>query len=373
MAILLVMAHHFEMYGGTADATVWPDEVVFKLSRLGWTGVDLFFVLSGFLITRILYHTKNSGRYFRTFYARRVLRIFPLYYGFLFLLLVGVPVIVEVGPAFRSLLDEQLWYWTYLVNLKIGIEGGPEYIAIGHFWTLAIEEQFYLMWPVIVFLLGRRGIMFVCAACVVESIVFRVAMIWGGYSAAYVMTPARLDALTTGAFLAIAFSSPRACEIVKRYTRPSLVILPLLLVGLSGWGRHLDSWDLPIATVGLTLIALFFGATLSLAVTSPPYALVPRLLANRFLRFFGRYSYALYVFHHLVAIYLPRWGFAVRDVPTFMGSQIPGFVLFSIVATAISLVAALSSWYLIESRFLALKRYFPYDPARRTLRATPAE
>src|SRR6185369_11811956 len=120
----------------------------------GWIGVDLFFVLSGFLITGILYDAKARKDYFRNFYARRFLRILPLYYGILALYILVFPRISIVPQRqYQSLVEHQLWFWTHLSNVSIAIEGyGNQQRGWTHFWSLAVEEQFYLVWPAVVFL-----------------------------------------------------------------------------------------------------------------------------------------------------------------------------------------------------------------------------
>ena len=122
VAILLVLICHSVLYGGI-DARTFFDHAFVRLALSGWVGVDLFFVLSGFLITGILCDTQGGAHYFRNFYARRVLRIFPLYYGFLALLFLGIPVLVEAGLPFRVPSQEGIWYWTYLVNVRIAFAG----------------------------------------------------------------------------------------------------------------------------------------------------------------------------------------------------------------------------------------------------------
>ncbi len=109
LAILLVVTYHTVLYGGIKPA-VLVDRLFYRLSTVGWSGVDLFFVLSGFLITGILYDAKGGERFFRNFYARRILRIFPLYYGFLFLFFVVLPSLTWVSPQFRALQQNQIWY-----------------------------------------------------------------------------------------------------------------------------------------------------------------------------------------------------------------------------------------------------------------------
>ncbi|HEV2844590.1 MAG TPA: acyltransferase, partial [Thermoanaerobaculia bacterium] len=206
LAILLVLLLHFTVYGGP-PATEGIDKLFYRAAQAGWIGVDLFFVLSGFLITGILYDAKGGENYFRSFYARRVLRIFPLYYGALavFLLLV---------PALRP---GSFWHWTYLSNVQIAREGWPDSGALGHFWSLAVEEQFYLFWPVAVLLLARRSLMAACWVCLAGSLLLRVGLhLADQETAAFVLTPARLDSLAAGALLALAARGPEGLAPVAR-------------------------------------------------------------------------------------------------------------------------------------------------------------
>src|SRR2546427_5689081 len=130
-------------------------------------GVDLFFVLSGFLITGILLDTKGSRHYLRQFHARRVLRIFPLYYAALALFLILLPMLLPGDRVLRDLTADSVWYWTYLYNVKVAAAGFTSSSALGHFWSLAVEEQFYLIWPIVVLYLARRHLYGACWAAVV--------------------------------------------------------------------------------------------------------------------------------------------------------------------------------------------------------------
>ncbi|HKW15841.1 MAG TPA: acyltransferase, partial [Candidatus Krumholzibacteria bacterium] len=163
LAILAVMAFHFTLR--VPDATP-GDRLIHRVLGAGWAGVDLFFVLSGLLITTLLLDAKDAPHYFRTFYGRRALRIFPLYYGFLaayFLL------VVHRGTTGDDhyLWHEQGWWWSYLDNWWLAFvrrTEPPNYFWTGPFWSLAVEEQFYLVWPALVLLLTRRRLTVVCAA-----------------------------------------------------------------------------------------------------------------------------------------------------------------------------------------------------------------
>ena len=189
IAILTVMLHHFTIFGMVRPNN-FIDVQFYRLASAGWCGVDLFFVLSGFLITGILLDTKSGPHFFRNFYMRRVLRIFPLYYGFLIVIFVLIPLAIQVGDKFQTLLDQQGWYWSYLINLPIAFKGWSSVIIIDHFWSLAVEEQFYLFWPLVVFFSQRRQLIFICLACFVGSFGVRLGFALAGYSlAGYVLTP----------------------------------------------------------------------------------------------------------------------------------------------------------------------------------------
>lgn len=343
IAILLVLVLHFTMYGGAAPAA-GLDLLVFRVAVAGWIGVDLFFVLSGFLITGILFDAKGEEGYFRTFYLRRLLRIAPLYYGALAVFLVFLPAIWPGHQGLAWLRGESLWYWTYLLNFRIAAEGWPDFGALGHFWSLAVEEQFYLLWPVAVFLLRRRPLMALCAACMALAVATRLALhLAGNPPAAFVLAPARLDALAAGAFLALLVRGPGGLAAAVRWAKPAALAGGTGLLGLFVWKRGLPSEDPAVSVAGQLLLALFFAAVLALAL---PESRGGRWLAAPFLVFFGRYSYGLYVIHHPLLFLKPE-GLSY--------SRLPGWLLFVAAGIAVSVALSLLSWHLWEKPFLDLK------------------
>src|SRR5207244_13039880 len=141
--IRLVLAVHFL---GNADAQSPAERLVAKLGAYGIVGVDLFFVLSGFLITGLLLDSKGAPGYFRNFYARRTLRIFPLYYAVLALLFLVLPLLVALPPPLEDARTHQVWLWTYTANFYIAAKASWWALTyVSHFWSLAIEEHFYLL------------------------------------------------------------------------------------------------------------------------------------------------------------------------------------------------------------------------------------
>jgi len=174
VAILLVLFLHFIIGQGVPAPSVLVDWWFIGIVRAGWMGVDLFFVLSGFLITGILLDTKGSRHYFRQFYTRRVLRIFPLYYGSLVLFLILLPTLFPDDQVLHDLHADAVWFWTYLYNVKVAAAGFTPSSALGHFWSLAVEEQFYLIWPIVVLCLGRRHLLGAFWAGVVGALLCRI-------------------------------------------------------------------------------------------------------------------------------------------------------------------------------------------------------
>ncbi|HEX9942040.1 MAG TPA: acyltransferase [Thermoanaerobaculia bacterium] len=360
IAILLVLVLHFTLYGGGPPAA-GIDRFVRRFALAGWIGVDLFFVLSGFLITGILYDAKGGERYFRNFYVRRLLRIAPLYYGALAVFLVLLPALWPAHQGLRWLRGEGFWYWTYLLNFRIAAKGWPEFGALGHFWLLAVEEQFYLLWPLAVFLLRRRPLMALCAAAAAGAVGVRLALhLAGNGPAAFVLAPARLDALAAGAFLALAVRGPGGPDAAARVARPAIVIGLAGLAVLFVWKGGLPSEDAAVAVAGYLLLAVLFAGILALAVAARPDSRGARWLAAPALVFFGRYSYGLYVLHHPL-LFLKPPGLSYDAVPAVLGSHLPGWLLFVTAGIGVSVVLALLSWRFWEKPFLDLKDRFPYD------------
>jgi peptidoglycan/LPS O-acetylase OafA/YrhL len=366
VAIGLVMLHHFTLYGGMRP-TVGLDRLYYAVGQSAWCGVDLFFVLSGFLITGILIDAKGGSDYFRSFYARRALRIFPLYYGTLAAVFWVAPLLSAASVSFEQEIRAQGWYWTYLVNVRTAHYGWPAFLGLGHFWSLAVEEQFYLFWPAIVLLCSRRALPWLCFGLMAGCLLLRAGLaVTDKHVAAYVLMPARMDALSAGALLAVAAREPLWWHGVRRWARRAGVAAAGCLVVLFLTDGSLDAERTTVQTIGFTLTAMVSAGLLVLAIDSDQQTLVARTLASRTLRSLGRYSYGLYVFHHLLVFVLADKLQIVQGSPRLGGSQLPGQMLFLVVATTASMVMALLSWYCWEEPFLRLKRLFPYRCAAAT-------
>lgn len=356
IAILAIIVFHVP----NAPHGRFLNSIVGHAANLGWMGVDLFFVLSGFLITGILIDTRSSEGYFRTFYARRALRILPVYVVFLCFWMWIAPLVGALpAETAQRLRDSQGWYWSFLINVMIAVRGwtaaagGPT-----HLWSLAVEEQFYLIWPVIVLLAAPRSLPWIAVGCIVLAELCRLAIvIWGADPRVnYLLLPTRMDTLAVGAFLACAVRSPQLLRGVIRWRMRITCIAILVLLLIWMYAHALDYQRSLVQLVAYPAIALLSGA-LVLAATQPS-----SFLATRTLRFFGRYSYGMYVWHWLIVVVLARKT-ALLEASVGLGWSLERYALAVSIVIAATTAVALASWYLIEQPILRLKRYAPYaDP-----------
>lgn len=362
VAILLVLFHHIVIFSGiTKEAYV--DKALRTLGNASWVGVDLFFVLSGFLITGILLDAKGSPTYFSSFYIRRILRIFPLYYGVLFLTFVLAPVAMPDEMAVQWTAG-QGWYWMYLSNVQVAMSGWQPPLYIGHFWSLAVEEQFYLLWPLVVASFDRRRLMQIALACFAAAFVLRVLVLRELTPlAGYVLMPTRMDTLAAGAMLALAIRGRSDLYLRAGVAFAVAVFGAITAAALLVWRRGLNELDPVIYLAGYSIFAVMFAALIALALSVSERSPVRRLLCVPPLLLLGQYSYGLYVFHQPIALAMQRQGWSVDVLPRLWGSQLPGLLVFGIGVLAASALCAAVSWHAWEMPFLRLKRHFPYHPS----------
>jgi peptidoglycan/LPS O-acetylase OafA/YrhL len=359
-AVLWVMLYHF-LHG--ADHHNPLLHAVFRFVHFGNWGVDLFFVLSGFLITGILYDAKNSANYFSSFYARRALRIFPLYYGVLAACFIVFPLSHSFTPEQQSLANKQVYLWSYTSNLAMVASNAPLFDAGGlkllHFWSLAIEEQFYLVWPLIVLALGRRALLKTCGALIVVAIASRLMMHHLGVkeSVASFFTLCRVDALAIGAGAALLARGEGGLRRWLPAARVLVVACGLFVAGVSLSNtdeRALGEADIPARL-------MLFAAIMVLSVAGAGAA--QTIFSASALRFLGKYSYALYVFHYMMMPLFNRYLNEYR-LARVLHSFAAGMGVRIIGCLAASIFVALLSWHLYEVHFLKLKRLFERREAR---------
>jgi peptidoglycan/LPS O-acetylase OafA/YrhL len=324
-----------------------------ELLICGWVGVDMFFALSGFLITGILLATKGALNYYSGFYARRVLRIFPIYYLTIGAMFALVPIVSGLAAIIPEP-SQRGAYWVFLENWLVFKERSWPPNALGHFWSLAIEEQFYLIWPACVAFCAPRTLRSIILISAFAMILVRV-----GYYAtnppavAFVLSGlTRFDALLLGSFGALLYATRRDWR-AFRLGYSSLALLIALVVSAIAVPETIS----PFSIVRFTLLAIFASVfILLLAETDGERTTLQRIMTYPGLRTIGRYSYGMYVYHvplHLLAglifyRYLPE---GLRLNPFF------AIAYFASLAAATFLVAKVSYEY-FERPILNLKRYF---------------
>ncbi len=353
----VVSSHLFPFSPHSALQTVLRNTLSF-----GATGVDLFFVLSGFLITGILYDSLSDPAFFRKFYARRVLRIFPLYYGVIAAFAIAA---LALGLNFHH---ELLSLALYLQNSnriapQIGIYLGPSALPLSHFWSLAIEEQFYLVWPITVFLLRKkRSLLIFCSSALLLCPLLRYTLSLHGvdYVTIHTNTLCRADSLLAGGALALLLRTTFHDRVLRAGGWLFLAgVLSLTLIATLG-----SLGLIPPTSTGF-LVALAVGYSAATAASTGLIALVLRsghitsLFSIEPMRWLGKYSYGIYVLHVILFVYLDQ---PIRNLIRLHLTSSKGatVVLTGLLISLLSITAAYLSYNLYEKRFLRLKRFFDY-------------
>lgn len=343
IAILLVIVHHF-----------WPQTGALaryaRLADMGWIGVDLFFVISGTLITGILIDSKDGPRFYKNFYARRALRIFPLYYVFL----IGVfawPLLREgLHGAFVGRSGSPLWYLFYLGNVPEGLfaKDPPPFVA--PLWSLAIEEQFYITFPLVVAALDRKKLTRLLVALVVLAPIVR-AVTAAAFPeldrVQYLVTPCRADVIAMGGLIAVAVRDPRFAPSKRAL---DLAVAAALAAMPAAYAMGLLDRTQPFGrTLGYTIVALVFATLVVYALANRATART-RALTFAPLCYFGQLCYGLYLLHRPAEYVLER----ALDRASI---EVPGALAFVLKIIA-SLGVATISWHAFEKRILRLKARF---------------
>ncbi len=342
----------------------------------GWIGVQLFFVLSGFLITGILLDMKKllpTAGYFVKFYGRRFLRIFPLYYFYLFLATRIVTFLLEqkIRRNYMNIFWEQFPYAVgYVYNFFMATSHYDiSSFFLTHLWSLAVEEQFYILWPLIIFFTPVKYLKKVFMTVIGLAVVFRIAVmvfyqfapfkiLGDAYTAIYVLPFSHFDAFAFGAILTLGISVPKA----KQQFYILLVGIPLLglltdYLAIGQWNFN-NGWGLPLLLPnaykpiwGYSMLNYLFMVLIYGIIREGWFN---RLLEHPWMRYLGIISYGLYVYHYAIL-----W--LVSEV------VFPGInqALRAILSLALTILIASISFRFMEKPISDLKdRWFPFRPAR---------
>ena len=352
LAILLVISFHYLPLTGKFN--------------LGWSGVDLFFVLSGFLITGKLLDSIISPGYFSHFYRNRILRIFPVYYLTLILFFTAVFFIAknEHKQVLDSYREHWLSYFTFTENWTFIFFGLPKDKYLTHFWTIAIEEQFYIVWPFLIYFFRNKKKLIRLLLAVISSVVLlRIFLFFqnssrSGSLAVIFNSFCRMDSFIMGALVSVTIRSGPMIPIQRvrliLFTSFLLVVLGTLIVA------NAKAVNPFFSTVGFTLLAVFYACLLCLTLQTGNSPFI-RFLTIPFLRFCGRISYGLYIFHWPILLILGtklnNWG--ALQMP---GHQFQVNLLTLLLCLLTTFMISTVSFYYFESYFLRLKKQVNSQP-----------
>jgi peptidoglycan/LPS O-acetylase OafA/YrhL len=352
LAILAVLFHHnFDFL---------------PIPRFGWLGVDLFFVLSGFLITDILLRTKEQKNFLTNFFIRRVLRIFPLYYGIIILFFILAPLAKEFKDQYSYCYIHQGMLWIPLQNLLQIISPRPNSNTVfDHFWTLSVEEQFYLFWPFIILLCRKKKqLIWIVSSVLFGFIIFRLfSFLYFGSGMMFYQLQfrTRIDGLCIGSLIAI------WKNISVETVRKKLVVLSTIILSLHAIAFILSKTELNLphfSIVGYSTMGVFFGWILILSIENRnKHSKI--LFENKAIKGLGKISYGLYVYH---------WPLLVIFKFYFIGSIVhsgltdyQSYIIVSISAAIVAVVVSILSYNLFEKRILALKEKITVEKISRRL------
>jgi peptidoglycan/LPS O-acetylase OafA/YrhL len=325
IAILLILLFHFAAGQG-------PLKIFAPYLEAGWIGVDLFFVLSGYLIIGILIDTSGRDGWYRNFIVRRSLRIFPLYYAAL---------------LFHYPFHDQWWYFGYVSNIKVFQDNQwPAIAALIPLWSLSIEEQFYLLFPLVILFVSRKALGRFLIGAVVAAFLIRVALVLAipaNITGTYTLMPSRIDALALGGLVALARRD--FPHVLKQRWIPWVTVLSAAVFVLISVTYRPSPWITSMRTIGFTALDLGFAGLLVLVV-GQRIGFLSAICRTPFLVWTGTISYGIYILHIPVAVFVRR---ITASMIAPRGSA--DFVL----CTAASLCAAWISWVIFESPILKLK------------------
>jgi len=361
---MVVVFHYLEQQGTVSGGGLTP--ILQRLALMGWSGVDLFFVLSGFLIGGILVDARNSPSYFRTFYTRRFFRIIPIYYLWIlaYIVLVGV-----AGSYLRAHSNSGLVmapgmpiyaHFFFLQNLMVIPFAGLAGAWFSHLWSLAVEEQFYLISPLVVRLLSTRPLTIFLGCVIAAAPLLRVVLLalrtdpW----LVSVLMPCRADSLAIGMLAAVFWRKEGFREWLSDRSGTLYAILAVLFAGVAAlWKWSPESQTLGMETIGFTWLAAFFVVILLLALTRRDGP-IARLARVAWLRELGRVSYCVYIIHLVVNVFCHT--LLRRASPATSDARGAAVTIFSAFAT---LGIAWISWKLFEGPLVRLGHSFKYQPA----------
>ena len=338
--ILVVLYHNFNFL---------------PLTQFGFLGVDLFFVLSGFLITDILLRTKARPHYFTNFYTRRVLRIFPVYFASLLFLFFILPSFLKVNYDLNYYRNNQYWFYLFIQNWLFVIKPLEKSFLLNHFWSIAIEEQFYIVWPFVIYSIKKtQTLLRLLCILFLSLFVFRWWILFEHMQDQRIFSFLRFDGLLAGS--AIALIKWHKLQMPRHLNAILIVLLAALNAGFLAIIMVFKK-NLPyFPCCGFTTFTILFGMATHYAVYLKKLpAMLP--LTEKVLHFFGKISYGLYIYHWPIFVLLSPV-FRQFFEQQFHLAYLTAYYCSPVLATALAIALSAVSYRYYETIFLRLKNRF---------------
>lgn len=346
VAILMVMILHFynEAIINNGYQLIGPS--ITKLALSGVYGNQLFFVISGFLITKILLDAKDKPYFFGNFYMRRFLRIVPLYYAALFILFFILPHMITFDEAAKDIAARQIWLWTFLSNYSWsgGKWDSSNLFRLGHFWFVCVLIHFYIIWPFVVYKFDARKLINICLLLII--ILFFVRIIHT-YSGGHPLFPWPINGLLWGSLLATGLRFESVSKFINRYsTQVAWTAGILLLMLIFVPRRNITGYYWTLTDI---MSVLLFSGILIVVIRETGTA--SNLMKNKILITLGKYSYGMYVIHNICLPFF-QWLFNPTVLADTLHSALTAQIIFYVLSMAASFILAFISWHLYEKHFI---------------------
>jgi peptidoglycan/LPS O-acetylase OafA/YrhL len=354
---LVILVHVLGVAGlGIAEIKAHP---LWRFGLNGELGVDLFFVISGFLITSILLEVRERDGSARAFWLRRVVRIFPLHYLYLIVVVAATTIATPFDAAFAGA-PETVWGWLpyflYVGNFAVMLASTVPPIGIAILWSLAIEEQFYAVWPFVIRNNDDQTLWKIIGGMLLLAPIFRYAALWAAphSDAWFFVTVFHLDPLLVGSLVALCWRTPEVRERIDPVARwlllPAVALVLFILQDASLKPQFVShAW----LAASFFLVAISYGIILWNVLQ--PGRIMSWLLGNKAMVYVGKISYGMYIWHLMVAYSLV----SLSGKGTILGELGTGWIVTLTVLGTV--VVASASWFGFEKPFLRLKERFPYE------------
>ncbi len=318
-----------------------------------WVFMEMFFVMSGFLITGILVDSKGKESYYKKFMYRRVLRVFPLYYFSLFILFFLIPTKWIDLSYYR---EHQAWFWLYGENWLFALEGLHPSKALNHFWSLAIEEQFYIVWPLFVLIFSSKNLIKFCIFLFLFSIVYRNTGMHLGFlnpPFAYVASLGRMEGIVLGAIIAILVRTDKS--LLEKYTYPITIVSGIIAVTIFGFAKTMHMDYSINYQINYTIVDIFFAGMITLTLCKNELKRLKKIFNLPIIARLGVMSYCIYIFHHQIHI------IAINSFFDFFVNQTGSESFSKLICAGIALFITIPVVYLVhnylEIPFWKLKKF----------------